>query len=109
MAQQILPILEADASSAKPMTKRVSQIMHPYLGPGGPGGPGGGNMHAAAGLGDMWTIEAFLETSVPIARYTKSTAVVYADGHTANQSAGDLRDMRQWIDTADKQDYQHLP
>ncbi len=77
--------------------------------PGGPGGPGGGDMHAAAGLGDMWTIEAFIETSVPIARYTKSTAVVYADGHTANQSARDLMDMRQWIDTADKKDYQHLP
>ena len=77
-------------------------------GPGGPGSPGG-TQTAAAGLGDLWTIEAFIETSVPIARYTKSTAVVYADGHTANQSARDLLDMRQWIDTADKKDYQHLP
>ena len=66
-------------------------------------------MQTAAGLGDMWTIAAFLETSVPIARYTRSSAVVYADGHTANQSAGDLMDMRNWIDTADKKDYQHLP
>ncbi len=78
-------------------------------GPGGPGSPGGGDMQTAAGLGDMWTIEAFIETSVPIARYTKSSVVVYADGHTANQSARDLMDMRQWIDTADKKDYQHLP
>lgn len=80
----------------------------PTRGPGGPSSPGG-TQTAAAGLGDMWTIEAFIQTSVPIARYTKSTAVVYADGHTANQSAGDLMDMRQWIDTADKRDYQHLP
>ena len=63
----------------------------------------------AAALGDIWTIEAFMETSVPIARYTKSSVVVYADGHTANQSARDLMDMRQWIDTADDKDYQHLP
>ena len=76
-------------------------------GDGGPGGPGG--TRVAAGLGDIWTIEAFTETSVPIARYTKSSAVVYADGHTANQSASDLMDMRQWIDIADKKDYQHLP
>ncbi|MEE8155719.1 MAG: type II secretion system protein [Phycisphaerales bacterium] len=69
----------------------------------------GGGMNATAGLGDMWTIEAFLETSVPIARFTKSSLVVYADGHTANQSAGDLMDMRQWIDIADEKDYQHLP
>ena len=80
------------------------------------GDPGGGNgfgtdggMQTTAGLGDIWTIEAFTETSVPIARYTKSSVVVYADGHTANQSARDLMDMRQWIDTADERDYQHLP
>ena len=71
-------------------------------------------MQTAAGLGDIWTIEAFLETSVPIARYTKSTAVVYADGHTANQSARDLMDMRRWIDIADKitpdtTGYLHVP
>ncbi len=77
--------------------------------PGGPVGPGGGDMQTAVGRGDMWTIEAFLETSVPIARYTRSSTAVYADGHTANQSAGDLMDMRHWIDIADKKDYQHEP
>ena len=66
-------------------------------------------MQATPGLGDIWTIEAFTETSVPIARYTKSSAVVYADGHTANQSARDLMDMRQWIDIANERDYQHNP
>ncbi len=72
-------------------------------------GRAGGNMQTMAAAGDMWTIEAFTETSVPIARYTKSSAVVYADGHTANQSASDLMDMRQWIDIADARDYQHQP
>jgi len=72
--------------------------------PEGGGGPGigGGGMEMSAGRGDIWTIEAFTETSVPIGRYTRSSAVVYADGHTANQSARDLMDMRQWIDIADK-------
>ena len=81
----------------------------PNSGGDGDGGPGGGGMQVAAAPGDIWTIEAFVQTSVPIARHTKSTAVVYADGHTANQSARDLMDMRQWIDTADKKDYQTLP
>ena len=79
-------------------------------GDGGPGGPGRrGGTQMAAGRGDIWTIEAFTQTSLPIGRYTKSSAVVYADGHTANQSASELMDMRQWIDTADEKDYQHLP
>ncbi|MEE9131298.1 MAG: prepilin-type N-terminal cleavage/methylation domain-containing protein [Phycisphaerales bacterium] len=91
-----------------PWLADVKQWGFPIGGPGGPGGPGGGTRTVAA-AGDIWTIEAFVPTSVPIARYTKSSVVVYADGHTANQSASDLMDMRQWIDTADKKDYQHLP
>ncbi len=78
-------------------------------GGGGGGLPGGGGLRTSAALGDIWTIEAFIQTSVPIGRYTKSSAVVYADGHTANQSAIALMDMRQWIDTADEKDYRHLP
>ena len=79
-------------------------------GDGGPGGPGrGGSTQMPAGRGDIWTIKAFTQTSLPVGRYTKSSAVVYADGHTANQSASDLMDMRQWIDIANKKDYQHLP
>ena len=81
---------------------------------GGAGGDGDGfgqdgSMRASAARGGIWTIEAFVETSVPIARYTKSTAVVYADGHTANESASNLMDMRQWIDIANERDYQHNP
>ena len=79
-------------------------------GGGGDGfGQNNGGTRTSAGLGSIWTIEAFVETSVPIARFTKSTAVVYADGHTANQSARDLMDMRQWIDSADVKDYRHNP
>ena len=78
-------------------------------GDGGFSGNAGGDTRTGAGLGSIWTIEAFVETSVPIGRFTKSTAVVYADGHTANQSARDLMDMRQWIDSADATDYRHNP
>ena len=77
---------------------------------GGGGGPGdllGTEM--APSVGGIWTIEAFVDTSPPIGRYTKSSAVVYADGHTANDSARDLMDMRNWIDIANKRDFQHLP
>lgn len=77
--------------------------------PTGFGSPGVGGTTVAAGRGDIWTIEAFIETPVPIGRYTKSSAVVYADGHTANQSARDLMDMRQWIDIADDKNYTHTP
>lgn len=79
------------------------------LGGGGGGGSMGENLQTAMAGGDIWTIQAFVQTSVPIARYTKSSVVVYADGHTANQSASDLMDMRQWIDSANEKDYQHLP
>lgn len=93
-------------------------VVPPYLAqeqhwgpPGGPGigGSGGvsGNTAFSAGAGDFWTVEAFLQTSVPIGRYTKSSNVLYFDGHTANQSVGALLDMRNWIDIATTRDFRH--
>lgn len=76
--------------------------------PNGSGGLGGGTT-VVAGAGDFWTIEAFTQTSVPIGRYTKSANVLYFDGHTANQSAWVLNNMRNWIDIATTRDFRHNP
>ena len=76
-------------------------------GSGGIGGSGGGDTTFSAAAGDFWTVEAFLQTSVPIGRYTKSSNLLYFDGHTANQAVGVLLDMRNWIDIATTRDFRH--
>lgn len=79
---------------------------------GWPAGNGaGGNLRttATAASGDFWTVEAFVPTSVPIGRYTKNAALVFADGHTGSESPNSelMRNMRTWVDEATSANYRH--
>ncbi len=77
--------------------------------PSAPGAVGGTQMTATAASGDFWTVEAFMTTSVPIGRYTKNAALLFADGHTGSESPGSrlMLDMRTWVDEATSKSYRH--
>lgn len=71
------------------------------------GGIGGG----ATGLGDTTTrslLEVFVDDCpVPIARYTDSAAVLFADGHLDQIRPLTLNDMRYWVDHAVDAGWRH--
>jgi prepilin-type N-terminal cleavage/methylation domain-containing protein len=87
--------------------------------PGASGGPG---PIAGAGIGaqasaptvtagnyDPTSLEVLARdgAAAPIGRYNRLIALLFADGHTGNETPGALRDMRRWIDTASVPDFQH--
>lgn len=45
----------------------------------------------------------------PIGRYTRTAAVLHADGHAEPQKPSTLDDARKWINIADTKDFTHLP
>ena len=46
---------------------------------------------------------------IPYGRYTGVAALMYADGHTANEGYNALNDQRKWINSADVRNYTHQP
>jgi len=64
---------------------------------------------------DGSTMEVFVDTKVdpiggaPARRISRQFPVLFADMHTDLQNFGALDDLRRWIDSADREDFEHLP
>ncbi|MHC4140726.1 MAG: hypothetical protein ACYSUF_02205 [Planctomycetota bacterium] len=74
----------------------------------GESSPPGAKQHSVTpGSYDPSSIVVEGEHPVPVGRYNRLIAVLYADGRTAGETPGSLHDMRKWIDAADRRDFQH--
>lgn len=68
---------------------------------------GGGGVAQGQVAGSIYEVNVLGRSSVPLGRYTKLAAVLYADGHTDTQTPGGLDDQRKWIDSADDRNFTH--
>lgn len=58
---------------------------------------------------DSGTMVVYVDQSVPLRRFNRQAAVVFADGHTSNAGTGELLNMTHWISQAWKADFRHGP
>ena len=70
-------------------------------------GSGGSGMQQEFLAGSEYEPYAFNRSAVPLGRFTKLVAVVFADGHTETQTAGGLSDIRKWVPSADDRSFTH--
>jgi len=70
-------------------------------------GGGGGALTQGQTAGSVYEVQSFNRSGVPLGRFTKLVAVLYADGHTDTQTPGAMTDMRMWISNADDRNFAH--